>query len=45
MKQALLDVVGLHLIDPACGFVLRTDASNYAVRAVLEHVLDDGSSQ
>ena len=42
MKQALLSAVGLHLVDPDRGFVLRTDASNYAVGAVLEQVLDDG---
>ena len=42
MKQALLSAVGLHLVDPDRGFVLRTDASDYAVGAVLEHVLDDG---
>ena len=41
MEQALLSAVGLHLVDPDRGFVLRTDASNYAVGAVLEHVLDD----
>ena len=42
MKQALLSAVGLHLVDPDQGFVLRTDASDYAVGAVLEQVLDDG---
>ena len=42
MKQALLSAVGLHLMDPDRGFVLRTDASDYAVGAVLEQVLDDG---
>ena len=36
MKQALLSAVGLHLVDPDRGFVLRTDASDYAVGAVLE---------
>ena len=41
-KQALLSAVGLHLVDPDRGFVLRTDASDYAVGAVLEQVLDDG---
>ena len=41
MKQALLSAVGLHLMDPNRGFVLRTDASDYAVGAVLEQVLDD----
>ena len=33
--------MGLHLVDPDRGFVLRTDASDYAVGAVLEQVLDD----
>ena len=42
MKQALLSAVGLHLVDPDRGFVLRTDAFDYAVGAVLEQVLDDG---
>ena len=42
MKQALLSAVGLHLVDPDRGFVLRTDAPNYAVGAVLEQVLDNG---
>ena len=42
MKQALLSAVGLHLVDPDRGFVLRNDASDYAVGAVLEQVLDDG---
>ena len=42
MKQAPLFAVGLHLVDPNRGFVLRTDASDYAIRAVLEQVLDDG---
>ena len=42
MKQALLSAVGLHLVDPDRGFGLRTDASDYAVGAVLEQVLDDG---
>ena len=42
MKQALLSAVVLHLVDPDRRFVLRTDASDYAVGAVLEQVLDDG---
>ena len=42
MRQALLSAVGLHLVDPDRGFVLRTDASDYAVGAVLEQMLDDG---
>ena len=41
-KQALLSAAGLHLVDPDRGFILRTDASDYAVGAVLEQVLDDG---
>ena len=44
MKQALLSAVGLHLVDPDRGFVLRTDASDYAIGAVLEQVLDDGGT-
>ena len=43
MKQALLSAVGLHLVDPDRGFVLRTDASDYVIGAVLEQVLDDGN--
>ena len=42
MKQVLLSAVGLHLVDPDRGFVLCIDASDYAVGAVLEQVLDDG---
>ena len=42
MKQALLSAVGLHLVVPDGRFVLRTDASDYAVGAVLEQVFDDG---
>ena len=42
MKQALLSAVGLHLVDADQGFFLRTDASDHAVGAVLEEVLDDG---
>ena len=42
MKWALLGAVGLHLIDPDRKFVLSTDASDYAIGAVLEQVLDDG---
>ena len=42
MKQALLSAVGLHLVDPDRGFLLRTNAFDYAVGAVLEQVLDDG---
>ena len=42
MKPAPLSAVGLHLVDPDRGFVLRMDASDYAIGAVLEQVLDDG---
>ena len=42
MKQALLPAVGLHLVDPDRGFVLRTDAPDYAIGAVLQQVLDVG---
>ena len=42
MKQALLSAVGLHLVDPDQGFVLRTDTPDYAMGAVLEQVLDNG---
>ena len=42
MRLALLSAVGLHLVDPDRGFVLRTDASDYAIRAGLDQVLDDG---
>ena len=42
MKQALVSAVRLHLVDPDRGFVLRTDASDYAIGAVLEQVLEDG---
>ena len=41
MKQALLSAVGLHLMELDRGFVLRTDTLDYAIRAVLEQVLDD----
>ena len=37
-----LGQLGLFLVDPNKGFVLRTDASDYAVGAVLEQVRDDG---
>ena len=42
MKQALLSAVGLHLVDPDRRFILRIEASDYAVGAMLEQVLDDG---
>ena len=37
-KERLLGQLGLFLVDPDKGFVLRTDASDYAVGAVLEQV-------
>ena len=43
LKERLLGRLGLLLVDPDKGFVLRTDASDYAVRAVLEQIRDDGS--
>ena len=43
LKERLLGQLGLFLVDPNKGFVLRTDASDYAVGAVLEEVRDDRS--
>ena len=43
LKERLLGQLGLFLVDPDKGFVLRTDTSDYAVGAVLEQVRDDGS--
>ena len=43
LKERLLGQLGLFLVDPDKGFVLRTDAADYAVGAVLEQVRDDGS--
>ena len=43
LKERLLGQLGLFLVDADKGFVLRTDASDYAVGAVLEQVRDDGS--
>ena len=43
LKERLLGQLGLLLVDPNKGFVLRTDASEYAVGAVLEQVRNDGS--
>ena len=43
LRERLLGQLGLFLVDAHKGFVLRTDASDYAVGAVLEHVRDDGS--
>ena len=43
LKEGLLGQLGLFLVNPDKGFVLRTDASDYAVGAVLEQIRDDGS--
>ena len=43
LKERLLGQLGLFLVNPNKGFVLRTDASEHAVGAVLEQVGDDGS--
>ena len=43
LKERLLGQLGLFLVDPNTGFVLRTDASDYTVGAVLEQVQDDGA--
>ena len=43
LKERLPGQLGLFLVDPDKGFVLRTDASDYAVGAVLEQIRDDGS--
>ena len=43
LKERLLGQLGLFLVDPDKGFVLRTDASDYAVGAVLEQVRDDAT--
>ena len=42
LKRTLLGKLGLFLINPDKGFVLRTDASDYALEAVLEEVREDG---
>ena len=42
LKKRLLRQLGLFLVDPNMGFVLRTDASDYAVGAVLKQVRKDG---
>ena len=44
MERALLDKLRLWLINPDKGFVLRKDASDYAVGAALEQVKDDGTN-
>ena len=43
LKERLLGQLGPFLVDPKKGFMLRTDASDYAVGAVLEQVRDNGS--
>ena len=43
LKRTLLGKLGLFLINPDKGFVLRTDAFDYPVGAVLEQVREDGS--
>ena len=42
LKERLLGQLGLFLVDPDKGFVLRTDASDYAVGAVLEQTREGG---
>ena len=43
LKKRLLGQLGLFLVDPDKGLVLRMDASDYAVGAVLQQIWDDGS--
>ena len=43
LKEQLLGQLGLFLVDPDKGFVLRTNASDYAVRAVLQPIPCDGT--
>ena len=38
LKERLFGKLGLFLVDPDKGFVLRTDTSDYAVGVVLEQV-------
>ena len=41
LKERLLGQLGIFLVRPNKGFMLRTDASDYAVGSVLEQVRDD----
>ena len=43
LKERQLSQLGLFLVDPDKGLVLRTDVSDYAVGAVLEQVRCDGT--
>ena len=43
LKRTFFGKLGLFLINPDIRFVLRTDALDYAVKAVLEQVREDGS--
>ena len=43
LKKRLFGALSLFLLDPDKGFVPRTDASNYAVGAVLQQVWCDGT--
>ena len=43
LRRTLLGKLEGFVINPDKGFVLRTDASAYAVEAVLEQVREDGS--
>ena len=43
LRERLLGQLGLFLVDPNKGFVLRTDASDNAVGALLVQVWDDRS--
>ena len=43
LKERLLGQLGLFLVEPHKGFVLRTHARDYAVEAILEQVWCDGT--
>jgi hypothetical protein len=45
VKQKLLEKLELQLIDPDAPFILRCDASEYAVGAALEQPTTDGSTK